>query len=159
MEILTFKGYKGSIETSLKDGILYGKVLFIADLVTYEAESLTGLKTAFEEAVIDYLETCKSVGKTPEKPAGGIFNVRAGAERHQKAILRAMTDNVTLNSVVNSALDLYLENVPVVQNHHHKHEHLVNVKLVEEKAATATATSSSEYNYFKMGTNDVVQQH
>ena len=37
MEMLAHKGYNGSIETSVEDNVLHGKVLCINDLVTYEA--------------------------------------------------------------------------------------------------------------------------
>ena len=52
---MEYKGFKGSVET---DGnIHYGKITNIKDLVTYESLSYEGLKTAFEEAVDDYIET------------------------------------------------------------------------------------------------------
>lgn len=54
-----FRGYKGSISASIEDQCLHGKILFINDLITYEAETVPALKEAFEEAVNDYLETCK----------------------------------------------------------------------------------------------------
>ena len=56
-KMLKYKGYFGSVETSLDDMVLHGKIECIADVITYEADSLPGLKEAFEEAVDDYLET------------------------------------------------------------------------------------------------------
>jgi predicted HicB family RNase H-like nuclease len=66
MKMLEHKGYYGSIEASVEDGILYGKLEFIAALVNYEGETVQALKAAFEEAVDDYLATCKAKGYTPE---------------------------------------------------------------------------------------------
>ncbi len=63
MELLGFNGYQGSVETALADGVVHGKILFIADLVSYEAQTLPELRQAFEEAVVDYVATCKSIGK------------------------------------------------------------------------------------------------
>lgn len=45
------------------------------------------IKTAFEEAVDDYVETCKEVNKKPEKSFKGSFNVRIPSELHKDAAL------------------------------------------------------------------------
>lgn len=59
--ILNYKGYNGSQEFSDEDNIYYGKILGIKDSVTYEAVNKRELKTAFREAVDDYIETIKSL--------------------------------------------------------------------------------------------------
>ena len=110
MEMLAHKGYNGSIETSVEDNVLHGKVLCINDLVTYEATTLIELKKEFIAAVDDYLETCKLAEKTPDKPFSGLFKIRTGSELHRKAYLRAMKDDATINRVVVAALDKYLAN-------------------------------------------------
>jgi len=126
-DLLKHKGYAGTVEYSLDDAVLHGKVLFVADLVTYEAESLPALKSAFEEAVDDYLVTCLDIGKEPDRPASGVFNVRTGEKRHQALILRSLREGMPLNSMVNQAIDLFLNSVSVEHNHHH--EHAVTVTL------------------------------
>lgn len=52
-----FKGYQGTVEVSIDDGVLFGKIANINDLVTYEADTVAGLRKAFEEAVADYIAT------------------------------------------------------------------------------------------------------
>ena len=37
MKILEYKGYHGSVTPDMERGVLRGKLLFISDLVTYEA--------------------------------------------------------------------------------------------------------------------------
>ncbi len=86
---LKYKGYIGSIETSLEDNCLFGKILFIKALVSYEGKTVAELDAAFHEAVDDYLATCQSLGQTPEKPCKGSFNVRVGHELHLAAALAA----------------------------------------------------------------------
>ncbi len=44
MTYLHYKGYLGTIEPQLDNDTLYGKLAFIRDLVTYEADNLTLLK-------------------------------------------------------------------------------------------------------------------
>ena len=65
-EMLEYKGYYGSINCSLKDNILYGKLEYITALVNYEAETIEQLKEAFQEAVDDYLETCATLAYKAE---------------------------------------------------------------------------------------------
>lgn len=54
---MQYKGYYGSIEIDHESLILYGKLKFIKALVSYEGESVRGIKEAFENAVDHYLET------------------------------------------------------------------------------------------------------
>lgn len=61
-----YRGYTGTIELSLDDGLYYGKIKNTKDLVNYEAKSAMMLLNEFRKAVDDYLEFCKSVGKEVE---------------------------------------------------------------------------------------------
>ena len=65
--ILEYKGFCGSIEYTEEDGCFFGKVIGISDLVTFEAESLEGLKHAFVEMVEDYILHCEEIGKEPQR--------------------------------------------------------------------------------------------
>ena len=55
---MTYKGYVGTVEYSQKDGCLFGRIVGIQDIVSYEGESVTAIQQAFEDAVDDYLEHC-----------------------------------------------------------------------------------------------------
>ena len=72
MKYLEYKGYSGSIEYSEEDGLLYGQVLGIRGLISYEGET----------------------GKELEK------DVRIPSKLHQKAALLAIETKVSLNSLV-----------------------------------------------------------
>ena len=65
--LLQYKGYLGTIEYSAEDNLLHGKIAGITDLVSYDGESLEGLKNCFEKAVEDYLEMCNAEGLEPDK--------------------------------------------------------------------------------------------
>lgn len=105
---LSYKGYFGSIEISLDDDVIHGKLECINDLVTYEAKSIPELKAAFEEAVDDYLITCEEIGKSPDKVMSGTFNVRIGQPLHKQAYLAAKAQKITLNDIVKKAIESYL---------------------------------------------------
>ncbi|MFA0056368.1 hypothetical protein [Vibrio echinoideorum] len=55
-KVMEYKGYIGSCSISLEDGVLHGKLECIDDLITYESDSVLGLRDAFHEAVDDYIE-------------------------------------------------------------------------------------------------------
>ena len=104
-EPLKYRGYFGSSEISYEDNVLHGRLLFIKDVVTYEAESPQALREAFYEAVDDYLETCAELGDKPDVPFKGTFNVRVGQDRHREAALASMRMGQSLNDFVAQAID------------------------------------------------------
>lgn len=63
---MTFKGYAARIEYSDEDFCFIGRIAGINDVVGFHAESVTELKAAFEEAVDDYLDTCKKLNREPQ---------------------------------------------------------------------------------------------
>lgn len=66
------------------------------------------LKKAFHEAVEDYIETCKVVGKEPNKTYKGTFNVRIPTDLHKEAAVFAALNNISLNDFVKTAIDYSL---------------------------------------------------
>ena len=74
-----------------------------------EAASPADLQREFEAAVDDYLDTCKAVGKEPQRPFRGAFNVRVPKLLHRSAAMRAVADSTSLNEVVVRALADYLD--------------------------------------------------
>jgi predicted HicB family RNase H-like nuclease len=106
--VFEYNGYSGSIEVSTEDHCLFGKILFIVDLVTYEAETVTDLEAEFIGAVDDYIHTCKEIGKDPQRPFKGSFNVRIAPELHRKAALEAYKGNISLNELTAKAINAYV---------------------------------------------------
>jgi predicted HicB family RNase H-like nuclease len=100
MKYLEYKDYTGSIEYSKEDDLLYGKVLGIQGLISYEGKTGKELEHDFKTAVDTYLSDCKADGVTPEKPFKGSFNVRVSPKLHQTAALLAMEDKMSLNNFV-----------------------------------------------------------
>ncbi|MBU1264319.1 MAG: type II toxin-antitoxin system HicB family antitoxin [Gammaproteobacteria bacterium] len=124
METLHYKEYEGSIEPSIEDRCLHGKILFVNDLVTYEGKTIEELDAAFRESVDEYLAFCAEVGKAPEKPYKGVFNVRVRPETHKTLVTRAYHSQQSLNEFVCKAIEAYLEE-ELHHTHHHVHEHVL----------------------------------
>jgi predicted HicB family RNase H-like nuclease len=102
MTYLNYKGYLGTIEPQLSDDTLFGKLAFIRDTVTYEAETLGQLKKEFETSVDLYLQSCEELGRVPDCPFKGTFNVRITPELHRKAV--AAAGDMSLNAFVSQAI-------------------------------------------------------
>ena len=72
---LEYKGYLGTVEFSADDKVFFGKVQGINDLILFEEKSVSELENSFIESVQDYLETCKEIGKEPNKTFKGRYNL------------------------------------------------------------------------------------
>jgi predicted HicB family RNase H-like nuclease len=103
-DMLSYKGYFGSIHYNPDDRIFYGKIEFIRALASYEGKDADSLEAAFTEAVSDYLATCVEQGIEPEKPFKGSFNVRIAPELHERVAIAASTHGMSLNRFVAEAL-------------------------------------------------------
>jgi len=117
MKTMNYKGYLGSVEFSLEDNCLFGRLLHVNDLVNYEADSPVLLKKAFKEAVDDYLATCKQLGKEPDKPFKGSFNVRVPPELHRASVMVATQEEISLNEFVTRALREKIEEDDEIDHH------------------------------------------
>lgn len=62
---IEYKGYTGSVEFSEADGIFFGKVLGVPDLISYEGATEKELADDFHDAVDDYLTFCEETGTRP----------------------------------------------------------------------------------------------
>lgn len=100
-----FNGYLGSLETSIEDKCLYGRIEFINDLVTYQGNTISELEAAFKESVEDYLATCASQSKEPDRPFSGSFNIRIGSDLHRKVAIAAKQADRSLNDFIKQSLE------------------------------------------------------
>lgn len=138
MNKFKYKGYTGTIEASIEDGCLHGKILFIDDIITYEGNTVDDIKTSFEEAVDRYLVYCNETGRPANKPYSGTFNVRIGREMHRKAVEVAYHRGIKLNDFVTQSIQSAIEQngvvkVELIHNH--------NITLTDNQtSATVVAT-------------------
>ena len=83
---------------------LFGQVLGIADLISYEGQSVQELKEDFKNGVDDYLDQCKQTGKEPGKPYSGKFTLRIDPELHAKLAAYAKLSGKSLNQYAEQLL-------------------------------------------------------
>jgi len=108
--MMEYKGYIGKVEIDDDAGILYGEVINVRDVITFEGKTVDEIHQAFRESVDDYLAFCAQRGESPEKPFSGKFVVRLPAELHRRAYIQAKLEDKSLNSWVAEVLQSALHN-------------------------------------------------
>ena len=102
--LLSYHNYNGTVEYSKEDGCLFGKVIGIKSLLSYEGNSVKELEQDFQEVIDAYLNDCMERNIEPEQPYKGTFNVRISPELHRNIAVYAMEHGKTLNAAVEEAI-------------------------------------------------------
>lgn len=102
--LLSYKNYNGTVEYSKEDKCLYGKVIGLKSLLSYEGNSVQELEKEFESVIDGYLADCKDRGVAPELPYKGSFNVRISPELHRTIAMYANEHGKSLNAAVEEAI-------------------------------------------------------
>ena len=97
MKTMQHKGYAARIEYSDEDKCFVGHIAGIRDVVGFHGESVDELRTAFEEAVDDYLDTCERAGLSPQRPYSGKVMLRLSPELHAEIAMKAEASGKSLN--------------------------------------------------------------
>jgi predicted HicB family RNase H-like nuclease len=87
--MMEYKGYLARVEFDDEANLFHGEVINIRDVVTFQGQSVDGLRQAFEDSVEDYLAFCAERGEEPNRPFSGQLTVRLSPEQHRKVILAA----------------------------------------------------------------------
>ncbi len=95
--MLTYKGYTGNIEIDLDSGILFGRVIDIKDVITFQGKTVEEARQEFYNSIDDYLEFCEELGQSPEKPFSGKFHFRTTPETHRKITIAATKQGKSIN--------------------------------------------------------------
>ncbi|WP_413712195.1 type II toxin-antitoxin system HicB family antitoxin [Rhizobium sp. Rhizsp82] len=97
MNVMNYNGYAARIEFDAEDEIFFGNIAAISDVIGFHADTVEGLKTAFHEAVDDYIETCRKLGKEPQKTYSGKMMFRVDPDVHARAARAAELAGKSLN--------------------------------------------------------------
>lgn len=104
-QLLRHKGYIGTAEMSFEDNCLFGKVLYINDLISYDGETPEELEQSFKAAVDGYLAFCAEIGKQPEITCSGNFNIRIDPTLHHACVKQAKLQHISLNQFIANCLE------------------------------------------------------
>ncbi len=108
MDVLTYRGFVGSVHFSAEDDVFFGKVEGVNDLITFEGNSVQELKNAFHYVVDEHIKDCERENIPTEKSYKGSFNLRLTPDLHRRAAIAAKAHNSTLNAFVRQAIERFL---------------------------------------------------
>jgi predicted HicB family RNase H-like nuclease len=112
---MKYKGYSGVVTLDEERGILFGRVVGLRDVITFQGTSVAEAIQAFHDSVDDYLEFCAQRGESPEKPYSGRFIVRVSPQLHRAIANAAEARKVSLNALVESTLGrAFLSDMPAL---------------------------------------------
>ena len=97
MNVMNYKGYTARIEYDERDDIFVGKVIGIADSITFHGETVKELREDFRVAIDHYIADCAATGRSPLKAASGKMMLRVSPEVHARALATAKTAGKSLN--------------------------------------------------------------
>jgi predicted HicB family RNase H-like nuclease len=101
---LKYKGYTGIVEFDEESSSLFGRVVGLRDLITFQGDSVTEVIQAFHDSVDVYLELCAERGESPERPYSGQFVLRIDPHLHRAVSHAAEERGLSLNSLIEENL-------------------------------------------------------
>jgi predicted HicB family RNase H-like nuclease len=101
---MNYKGYEAVVEYDDVDKLFVGRVINTRDVIAFDGLSVDELEASFFAAVDEYLNDCDRLGKDPDKPFSGRFNLRIPPELHRQAVIFAEKEGVSLNAFVEKTL-------------------------------------------------------
>ena len=104
--LLSYKNYNGTVEYSSEDECLYGKVIGIKSLLSYEGNSVHELAQNFRAVIDEYLVDCEKRNVRPEQPFKGSFNIRISPDLHRSIATYAIENGKSLNATVEEAIKM-----------------------------------------------------
>jgi predicted HicB family RNase H-like nuclease len=102
---MKYKGYTGLVELEEGSDVLFGRVIGLRDVITFQGESVAEVTQAFHDSVDDYLEFCAERGESPEKPYSGQFVLRLNPQLHRELANLAQARSTSLNALIENILE------------------------------------------------------
>ena len=109
INVLTYKGFIGSVHFAAQDDVFFGKVEGVNDLITFEGDSVKELKNAFRYVIDEHIKDCERENIPIEKSYKGSFNLRLTPDLHRKLAITAKAQGSTLNAFVRKTIERTLE--------------------------------------------------
>lgn len=107
--MIKYKDFFASICYEDTTSTFWGKVEGIEDVITFESNTIEGLKKEFKEVIDEYIKECNMLNKNPHKEYKGSFNIRIQPVLHEKAVLFSKQFNMSLNQFVEMAIREQIE--------------------------------------------------
>lgn len=97
--VLEYEGHRARADFDGDDDCSVGHIVGINDIVGFHGSTVDEMKAAFKEAVDDYLDTCRRVGKSPERTYSAAMMFRVSPETHASSAQLADLRGLSLNQL------------------------------------------------------------
>ena len=104
MNAMKYRGYTGVVELDEDSRVLFGHVIGLRDVITFQGGSVAEVIQAFHDSVDDYLEFCAARGESPERPYSGQFVLRVDPQLHRAMAHAAEAQDTSLNALIEGTL-------------------------------------------------------
>lgn len=118
---MKYKGYHGQVNYDEEAKFFHGEVVGLRDVITFQGTSVDELEQAFKDSIDDYLDFCKELNRSPEKPFSGKLMLRLSPEIHERAAYEAKSHGLSLNAWLKQGIQELLSSPPVNKHHSRKH--------------------------------------
>lgn len=95
--IMNYKGYSARVEFDPRDNLFVGRILGVAESITFHGDTVEELTRDFHAAVDHYIEDCETTGRKPHKPYSGKLMLRIPPEVHAHAAMAAAAHGKSVN--------------------------------------------------------------
>lgn len=95
---MEYKSYIGTVTFDEDAELFHGEVINLNDIITFQSDTVEGLKREFQASVDDYLEFCEERGERPDKPFSGKLTLRIDPDLHRDLYIKSRKENKSLNS-------------------------------------------------------------
>jgi predicted HicB family RNase H-like nuclease len=102
--LLRYKGYTGLAEVDVDAGIIFGKVIGLRDIITFQGKTVPEAYEDFRGAVDFYLEVCAKEGSKPDPPFSGQLTVHVDPAIHHALAILSEARATSVNTVVEQIL-------------------------------------------------------
>lgn len=65
---MEYLGYRAVVRHDVPNGLLYGEVARIRDVITFQGRSASEVRQAFKDSVDEYLAICSERCREPDRP-------------------------------------------------------------------------------------------
>ena len=94
----TYRSYTADLKIDEDSQLIIGKVLDINDTITFDGSTVEEAIQEFHKTVDSYLESCKRLGRKPDKPFSGKLAFRTTPEIHRSIYLAAAKAGKSINA-------------------------------------------------------------
>jgi predicted HicB family RNase H-like nuclease len=102
--MMKYKGYTAVAELDTDAGVIFGRVIGLRDVITFQGTTVEEAVKAFHDSIDVYLEFCANRGEEAEKPYSGQFVLRIDPALHRAIALAAEAEGTSLNTLIESNL-------------------------------------------------------